>query len=285
MLATRPDVLLGLTVLRPEERRIAAALESRGLKVQIHADRDGFSQLNPKVIGPKVALIRSMSHKTAENGATLLELGDVRTINSSQAIHICANKSLQALHFAKHGIPQPEFNIAFKVSDVKEMGESFGGDYVVKPVDASWGRGIARLTSQDCFESWSAGRESVDPNEKAFPLLVQKYVRKGNFDMRVVLVGNEPVVAFKRVSDHWKTNTHLGARVEPMEITDGIREISHQVIQLLGPGIYGLDLFQEDGTGRLLVCEVNQNPEFDKSSKIHGVDVADHIAAFVKGVL
>lgn len=284
MNSPRPDVLLGLTILRPEERRLIEALEELGLNVQICNDRNGFSYRNLAVDGPKVALIRCMSHNKAENMATLLNLNQIQTFNSAYAIRICANKAFQAIQFEKAGIPQPEFNIAFTMKDVCLMGEELGGDYIVKPVDASWGRGVARLVDRKCFEAWSAGREALDPNEKSFPVLIQKFIKKGNFDIRVVLVGSEPIVAFKRVSEHWKTNTHLGARVEPMEMTKEIQKISKKIIDLLGPGIYGLDLFEEESTGKIMVCEVNQNPEFDRSSKIHGVDVARKIAEFIRKV-
>jgi [lysine-biosynthesis-protein LysW]--L-2-aminoadipate ligase len=279
------EVLLSHTILRPEEKRIISSLEKKGLTVKTHSDRNGFSDLGFNSEKPKVALIRSMSHKIAEQSANMLKLTDVMTINSSDAIQTCANKALQATRFQKNKIPQPDFQIAYKLEDVFSMGTALGGDFVVKPVDASWGRGIARLTSHKCFETWSAGRESVDPNAKSFPVLIQKFVEKGNFDIRVVIVGQQPIVAFKRVSAHWKTNTHLGATVEPIDLNENIRELSHEVIRMLGPGIYGLDLFEEQTTNKLLVCEVNQNPEFHKSSQIHGVDVADKIANYVSELI
>ncbi|MMZ58817.1 hypothetical protein D1872_208100 [compost metagenome] len=54
---------------------------------------------------------------------------------------------------------------------------------------------------------------------------------------------------------------------------------------MLGEGIYGADLFFDYKQLRYVVCEVNQNPEFARSWKIHGVDVAYHIAQYVKDVL
>ncbi|MNN08258.1 Alpha-aminoadipate--LysW ligase LysX [compost metagenome] len=108
-------------------------------------------------------------------------------------------------------------------------------------------------------------------------------MEKGDYDIRVVIVGHQPIAAFRRVSaENWKTNTHLGAEIEPIEINGEIAAICGDLVSVLGEGIYGADLFFDYQQLRYVVCEVNQNPEFAKSWKVHGVDVAYHIAKYVK---
>lgn len=51
------------------------------------------------------------------------------------------------------------------------------------------------------------------------------------------------------------------------------------MVGLLGCGIYGLDLMK-DSKGNFLFCEINQNPEFAHSWKVHKVDVAKKIADY-----
>ncbi len=276
-----PDVLVCITLLRSEEKQLVRAIEEKGLEVEICIDKAGLPCVSARGQLPRIALIRSMSHRTALNMASLLESAGVRSVNSVRAISLCSNKALQSVQFRRNGIPHPEFRISFRIADVEPAGQELGGDYIVKPVDASWGRGIARIRNAEEYAAWAAGRESVDASEKTFPLLIQRYVNKGNFDLRVVIVGRTPIAAFKRVSQHWKTNTHLGAKVEPIPISDRIQALCQQVLSVLGEGFYGLDLLDDVDSGELLVCEVNQNPEFDKSSAIHGIDVHKYVASYI----
>lgn len=279
-------ILLCVTKLREEEQRIVDHLADLGIQVQVNLDSMdlplGLADAQP--LG--LALIRCLSQKNALNRSQLLELAGLDTLNSNKAITICTNKIHQAIVFEKHGVPQPQFRIAFTPRKLFDALQEFGELCVIKPATSSWGRGIARITGKECLEGWIAARESVDPAHQSFPVLVQEYVEKGDYDIRVVIVGRTPIAAFRRVSaENWKTNTHLGAEVEPLAINEEIASICEQLVEVLGEGIYGADLFFDYKQLRYVVCEVNQNPEFAKSWKIHGVDVASHIAHYVKDVL
>jgi [lysine-biosynthesis-protein LysW]--L-2-aminoadipate ligase len=156
-----------------------------------------------------------------------------------------------------------------------------GWPAVVKPVSGSWGRGVTRLVDDHCLEAWAGGRESVDAAGKLFPVLVQEYVDKPGHDLRVIVVDRTPVVAIQRVSDDWRTNTHLGAEVRRVEVTTEIEKLCTQTVEVLGAGFYGVDLLSDRATGELKVLEVNANPEFAKSSAVHGVDIAGPLAEYV----
>jgi [lysine-biosynthesis-protein LysW]--L-2-aminoadipate ligase len=81
----------------------------------------------------------------------------------------------------------------------------------------------------------------------------------------------------------------LGASVRRTEITESIRLLCHQVTELTGPGFYGVDLVEDVRDKQLRVLEVNANPEFARSSREHGVNIADllacHVAERIRGVL
>ncbi|MFC4076050.1 RimK family alpha-L-glutamate ligase [Salinithrix halophila] len=281
---SKTDVLLCVTKLREEEKRIVDYLNENGLQTKINLDSMALplegGQSEVKV---EIALIRCLSQKNALNRSTMLELAGIETLNSVKAISICTNKIHQAIVFEKNKIPQPQYKVAFSTANLEDSLETFGEVFVIKPASSSWGRGIARIIGKDCLDGWIAARGSLDPGQQSFPVLVQEYIDKGDFDIRVVIVGKKPIVAFRRISpDNWKTNTHLGAEVEPVDVDDQIKSICSQVIDVLGEGIFGLDLFYDYQSQRYLVCEVNQNPEFSKSFKIHGVDVAYHIATYIR---
>lgn len=275
------DVRLIATILRPEEKLIVEALNAAGLEVTVSLDTGVDTWVNDGNGRQGMVVMRSLSHHRALSLAQMLEATGVVTVNTAAAVRICANKALQALEFRRCGVPHPEFRISATVDEVRRHGEELGSDYVIKPLDASWGRGIARIRHLEALESWAAARESVDAKGNGFPVLTQRYVNKGDSDLRVVVVGDQPIAAIRRVADGWLTNTHRGARIETTAITAEVRQLVAKTVATVGEGIYGIDLLEDLDSGRLLVCEINQNPEFNRSMPVHGVDIPRHIAEFV----
>ncbi|MBD3922257.1 RimK family alpha-L-glutamate ligase [Paenibacillus sp. PR3] len=279
-------ILLCVTKLREEEQLIIQHLNEEGIQVEVNLDSMDLPLGAGAADSYGLALIRCLSQKNALSRSHLLDLAGYDTLNTNQAIAVCTNKIHQAIVFDNAGVPQPRFQIAFTPAKLSEGLQTFGDLCVIKPATSSWGRGIARITGKECLDGWLAARESVDPAHQSFPVLVQEYIEKGDYDIRVVIVGRTPIAAFRRVSaENWKTNTHLGAEIEPIAVNEEIAAICNQLVEVLGEGIYGADLFFDYTQLRYVVCEVNQNPEFAKSWKIHGVNVAKHIALYVKDTI
>lgn len=275
------QVLLSVTMLRPEEKLLLGALRDQGLAVRPLLLEDLAGVVAGQAGPPDLALIRNLSHREAIGVARRLEHAGITTLNRAAAIETCNDKGLQSLLFARHGIPHPVTRHAFSYDQVRATVAELGMPAVVKPVSGSWGRGVTMMANAECVEAWAGGRESADAAGKLFPVVVQEYVDKPGHDLRVVVVGRTPVVAIERSSDDWRTNTHLGATVRRTEITAEIDKLCGHVVDVLGPGFYGVDLVEDRATGELLVLEVNANPEFARSSAQHGVDVAALLAEYV----
>ncbi|KOV66406.1 30S ribosomal protein S6 modification protein RimK [Streptomyces sp. MMG1121] len=268
-------------MLRPEEKLLLGALRDEGLTAQPLLTEDLAEVVAGRTGPPRLALIRNLSHRDATSVSRRLEHAGITTLNRAATIETCNDKGLQALLFARHGIPHPETRHAFSYDQVRATVADLGLPAIVKPVSGSWGRGVTKMANAECVDAWAGGRESVDAAGKLFPVVVQEYVDKPGHDLRVVVVGRTPVVAIQRVSDNWRTNTHLGAEVRRIEITAEIEKLCGQVVDALGPGFYGVDLVEDRAAGELLVLEVNANPEFARSSAQHGVNVAGHLAAYI----
>ncbi|MFF7364751.1 RimK family alpha-L-glutamate ligase [Streptomyces sp. NPDC008125] len=281
MTSPEAGVLLSVTMLRPDEKALLKALRAADVPVRTALLGDMAQVLAGRTAPPGLALIRNLSHREAMGVARRLQLAGVPTLNSAETIEICNDKGLQALLFARHSVPHPVSLHAFDYEQVRAAVAELGYPAVLKPVSGSWGRGVTRLCDEGSVAAWIGGRESADAAGKLFPVLVQEYIDKPGHDLRVVVVGRTPVVAIQRVSDDWRTNTHLGAAVRRVEIGDEMRLRCAQVVDALGEGFYGIDLVEDRTTGRLLVLEVNANPEFARSSAQHGVDVAGLLAAHV----
>ncbi|GHD32605.1 ATP-dependent carboxylate-amine/thiol ligase [Nocardiopsis kunsanensis] len=281
MSMSAPEVLLSVTMLRPEEKLLLEALRGRGVRVDTALPADLASLLAGRSAPPALALVRNLSHREAVDAARRLEYLGVRVVNSTRAIEVCNDKGLQAMLFESHGVPHPRSLLAFNFEQVRASVAEVGWPAVVKPVSGSWGRGVSLLTDGPCVDAWVGGRESADAASKLFPVLVQAHIDKPGHDLRVVVVGSEPVVAIRRSSDGWRTNTHLGAEVERTDVTPEMAGICEQIVKALGEGFYGVDLAEDRATGTLQVIEVNANPEFAHSSRRHGVDVAGLLSDYV----
>ncbi|MFI5984722.1 RimK family alpha-L-glutamate ligase [Streptomyces sp. NPDC051555] len=284
-MTTSDQILLSVTMLRPEEKLLLGALRDEGLRARPLLMEDLAEIVAGHCGPPALALIRNLSHREAVSVSRRLEHAGVSTLNRAAAIETCNDKGLQALLFAQHGIAHPITHHAFSVDQVRRTVADLGMPAVVKPASGSWGRGVSKMTNTDCVEAWVAGRESTDVTGKQFPVVVQEYIDKPGHDLRIVVVGRTPVVAIKRESDDWRTNTHLGATVQRVELTAEMEKLCGQVVDALGVGFYGVDLVEDRSTGELLVLEVNANPEFARSSALHGVNVAGHLAAYVAETL
>jgi [lysine-biosynthesis-protein LysW]--L-2-aminoadipate ligase len=285
-MSSTADVLLSVTMLRPDEKLLLQAIRATGLEVQVLLPADVGEVLNAGgSAGPQLAVIRNLSHRQAIDVARRLRYLDIRTLNSASAIEVCNDKGLQALLFAGNGVAHPVSRHAFSYQEVRDAAETLGWPAVLKPVSGSWGRGVTKLSDPQSVDAWAGGHESVDAAGKNFPVLVQQYIDKPGHDLRVVVIGRKPVVAIRRSSADWRTNTHLGATVTRVEISPEIQKRCTQVVDLIGDGFYGIDLITDRDTGELLVLEVNANPEFAKSSAVHGVDIAAHLASYLSELL
>ncbi|CCC77981.1 ATP-grasp domain-containing protein [Lactiplantibacillus plantarum] len=272
------QVLFCITKMRYEEKRIYHYLEESGLSIKIMLDSSNLDEVVAHNSDYCLCIVRVMSQHRAFRIAEYMEALGIPTLNSSRAIQICADKAIQALILANRDvIKQPHFSILRNYEDLS----NFNGKMVVKPVSSSWGRGISLIENEDALTTWKISHQELDIQNQNLPYLIQEFIDKPNYDVRIVIINTKPVVAFKRVSaNNWKTNTHLGATVVPIVIDDSINKIVTEIIKVVGPGIYGLDLMK-NRQNEWIFCEINQNPEFAHSWKIHHVDVAEKIAQYV----
>lgn len=276
------EVLVSVTMVRPEERLLLRALRATGLTARSVTPRHTAAILNNGAPRPRLVLLRNVSHRELATMSDRFEQAGIETLNTPGAVRLCLSKDLQAIAFARAGVPHPTAYVAFTVEQVGEYVDALGGDAVLKPISGSWGRGVVRVADAAQLDAWAGGREALDPSGKGFPVVVQQYVPKPGYNERVHVVGYRPVVAYRQVSPGLRTNTHQGGLVEPIAVSERARELCDRVVDCFGPGFYGIDLVESVETGEMFVLEVNTNADFARSSEIHGVDIAGHVASYVR---
>ncbi len=152
-----------------------------------------------------------------------------------------ANEKLYGQHFARH---MPKTLVAANRGQIMSFVAEVGGRAVIKPLYGAGGSGVMLLRSDDKNAPAICETLTHEGQELA---MVQEYlpaVTAG--DKRVLLLDGEVLGAINRVaqSSDFRSNIHVGGRVEPCEVTAEERAIVADIAPWLGQdGLFfvGLD--------------------------------------------
>ncbi|MQY12868.1 Alpha-aminoadipate--LysW ligase LysX [Streptomyces sp. RB5] len=279
--ATRPADAAPFGVLasrlRTDEKRVLEALERRRMPYEFVDSRALWRDLADTTARWPVVLNREIGHTRALYAARALEAAGCTVLNSARAIELCGDKYLTSVALRDAGLPTPRTALALTPQAALDALEAIGYPAVIKPLTGSWGRLVAKLPDA---ESAATVLEYVAalPSPASHLVYAQELVDKPDRDIRVIVVGDEPVGAVYRRSSDWRTNVARGAETLRCEVTDDIAKLAVTAAQCVGADIAGVDLI-EDAAGQLMVLEVNHGVEFSGFRRALGDDapVADRI--------
>jgi len=266
--------------IRVEEKLLLAALRARGADVVRLDTREIVVDVNRPLLNEvEIVLVRCMSHSRAYYlTAWLANLG-IPTVCSHDAIRVCGDKLLTSVALQEAGIPIPETRVAFTPDAALKAVETLGYPVVLKPLQGSWGRLLARISDRHAAEALLEHKSTLGgiPHNVFY---IQQYLDKPGRDIRTLVVGERVLYAIYRHSDHWITNTALGGETRACPITAQIVELSLAAARAVKGIIVAVDLL-ETADGRLVVNEVNHTPEFRGALQATGIDIAGDIADYV----
>jgi len=273
------------TRLRTEERLLLDAFEARGiLPDAIDLRQEVFDPASADRWRPfDVVIDRAVSATAAQNAVRILDALGVRCVNPSHAIDTCSDKLRTTLALEVAGVPTPRVRVAFDEESALRAVEEIGYPAVLKPTIGSWGRLLARVNDRDAAEAIIEHKLTLG----SFPhhvLYVQEYVDKPKRDIRVFVVGGEPVAAITRHSEHWVTNTARGGKASGLAIPDEMADLCRRAAAAVGADVVAIDLL-ECPTRGLLVNELNHSMEFRNSIETSGVDIPGLVAEYCMRVV
>ena len=208
----------------------------------------------------------------------LEDLG-VRVVNSARTIERAVDKYYTSALLEDAGIPTPRTVVTERFDEAMAAFQELGGDVVVKPLFGSEGRGMVRVCDEDAayrvFRALELGR---------YVFYLQEFIPHGTWDIRSFVVGGEVVAAMVRRAESWKTNVARGASVEPLELSDELRELSLRASAVLEAEYAGVDILEAEGGG-YYVTEVNGIPGWRGLQSTTEVDIAGRIVEHVVGLL
>jgi RimK family alpha-L-glutamate ligase len=217
--------------------------------------------------------------------ARTLELAGLSVFNSASAIALCDDKARTYLALAEQEIPMPKtlvLPMTFFQTDWRDnpflpyAEEELGYPMVVKEACGSFGWQVFLVSSRD---------ELVECINRISPkrTLLQSFVAssKGR-DVRINVVGGKAVASMYRYSEtDFRANISSGGSMKPYTPTPEQEALAIRACKALGLDFGGVDLLFGENDAPLL-CEVNSNAHIKNILTCTGINVAEHILAYIR---
>ena len=228
--------------------------------------------------GVEILLNREIAQTRAELILEFADQSGIKTVNSAASTKLSNNKALTNYVLTKHAVPTPKTVIAFSAEEALKAANTIGYPLVIKPIWGSWGRLLSKVSSPEVVETILEHKKALsNPSHSIFYL--QEYIAKPDRDIRVFMIGDEPICAMYRTSTHWLTNTARGAVAHSMTLDKEATELAIKTVKALGVDVAGVDMVEsKDG---YKVLEVNATPEFHELKKVAQVNIAELIARYI----
>jgi [lysine-biosynthesis-protein LysW]---L-2-aminoadipate ligase len=265
--------------IRVEEKLILDELASRPHVevVRINDDETFFDISGRSLPEVDVVFERSISYSRGVYISQVFEAQGVKVVNPSRVAQLCGDKYVTSQLLLKNRLPTPRVLMAFSEEAALKAIEAMGYPCVLKPVVGSWGRLISLVQDRSMAESLVEHKSALGVNHQIF--YIQEFIEKPGRDIRVFVVGEEPICAIYRSSENWITNTARGATASNCPLTPEITDLCRHTAQVIGGGLLAIDLFEtEQG---LTVNEVNHTMEFRNSITTTGVNIPARMVDYV----
>jgi glutathione synthase/RimK-type ligase-like ATP-grasp enzyme len=190
-------------------------------------------------------------------------------IDDPQSIVRCTNKVYLAELLTRHKLPIPRTLVVHR-DNAKFLVQELGLPCVLKKPDSSFSKGVVRVDQVD--ELSRRLPEFLAESE----LVVAQEFLPTTFDWRIGILDRQPLFACKyyMAQGHWQIIRHdregrgrYGrSETVPVEIAPRkVVQIAQKAANLIGDGLYGVDIKESDG--KFYLIEVNDNPNIDAKAE------------------
>jgi len=190
-------------------------------------------------------------------------------IDDPESILRCTNKVYQAELFEQNGIGCPKTLVVYRDS-AEEVAAALGLPCVLKKPDSSFSAGVVKASTE--AELASHLHQFLQESEL---VIAQEFVAS-EFDWRVGVLDRKVLYAcrYHMARGHWQIQKAVSAsrrlygKSDTVALEDAppaVIDLAVRAASLVGDGLYGVDLKEVDG--RVLVMEVNDNPNLDAGTE------------------
>jgi len=194
-------------------------------------------------------------------------------IDDPESVLRCSNKVFLDELLTQHGIPKPK-TIKVHSGNLREIVPALGLPLVLKVPDGAFGLGVVKIESEEELEA--KAKEMFARSE----LLIAQEWLPTEFDWRIGVFDGRPLYAaqYMMAPGHWQIHKREGEEhVEGDTVGFAIGEVPEVVVEtalkacnLIGRGLYGVDLKQSGEKCWLIVVNVNPNIDAGNEDQIMG---------------
>jgi [lysine-biosynthesis-protein LysW]---L-2-aminoadipate ligase len=273
-------VRIGLlyTRLRIEERRLSEALAARGATVvPLPESAVSFDLASRGYDALDAVVERCQDYTLAQTALRALEHLGVPTINRPATVDLCGNKALMSAVLIRSGVPTPQARIALGTEAALAAIEEMGYPVVTKPLVGSDTQLLALLEDREAAEAILEHKAMLG-TDRHHVYYLQEFVPKPDRDIRVLVVGDEPIAAEYRQTPEWATSRDRRAAHQPCPLTPELAALARAAARAFGGGVLEVDVLES--TRGLLVGEVSAINSF-RAFETSGTDVSGIIADYI----
>lgn len=245
-------------------------LREQGFHVDVGVAEDLVTQSDQLNIQYDLYVIKSNTELSLSLAGVLHSRG-ARMINPYNSCVTVKDKIVTSNLLRTSGIPVPSSWVTGKLDLMWKFVERT--PLVIKPYRGHRGQGIRLVQSADELSS-------VPPPRS--PVLIQEFVDGKGHDLKVYVIGNN-VFGVRKESpglsfDPLEQRPSGGGF--PCKVSDEVREIALRCGQILGLGLYGLDILESDDGPR--VVDLNSFPSYREATGAAPL-LTQYIASYAKG--
>jgi len=245
---------------RAIEKFIEAA-EKIGIDAEL-IDRDAYSRL-PEYDALFIRETTSVTNHTFRF-ARRAEAEGLVVMDDPQSILKCTNKVYLEELLTRYRILTPKSIIVHR-DNLDLLPYEIGFPLILKQPDSSYSVGVIKIENRDQLEKEAP--PMLDDSE----LLIAQEFLPTEFDWRIGVIDGKAFYACKyhMAKKHWQIVQHESkgvneGRVEAIplnRVPEGVLKVAIKSSQLIGNGLYGIDLKQVGK--KIYVIEINDNPSID----------------------
>lgn len=188
-------------------------------------------------------------------------------------------KSNEAVLLMKAGVSYPRSIFVSDHQTLKKIVSQMKKPVIIKNTGGRHGVGTFWIRSDEDLDRALLGRRAAN-------FLIQEYIPNDG-DYRLFLIGYRVIAGFKRQPKEEKLilNRSQGSSEPLKEIPEEIKREAEKAAKVLEVEIAGIDLVVDQRTGKPVVIEVNQAPEFRVMEKRTGVNVAAEMVKYLASLV
>ncbi|MDZ7755678.1 RimK family protein [Rhodohalobacter sp.] len=243
-------------------QRFIKSAESMGFYTEL-ITREDYSRLN-EFDALFIRETTGVNHHTYRFARRAMAEGLV-VIDDPESILKCTNKVYLAELLSRHKIPAPE-TLIISSENAQAAAEKLGFPCILKQPDSSFSQGVVKADNQESYVQLT--KQLLQRSD----LLIAQSFIPTEFDWRIGILNNKPIYAcqYHMARKHWQIykrtgdgKTHAGNSdtIPFNEVPKNILDIALQAANLIGNGLYGVDL--KEHNGQVYVIEINDNPSID----------------------